>query len=360
MSPSIRVLYRSRADRAILGARKRRALAVALLLGIGLSCSTAPVEQATGQVRQGVLAADQGYWEEAEFRWLKSLAMSGDDARVLNNLAVRFEREGEFQRAKDHYDRALAAANPDERAYIERNVRQFQPLWDRVQSDDPEQEGQAPAAEPADPPADGEATGVTVLEILIAVPDQGPNLAGYDRILVGNFAPTEDSESDINGFAVTYLRRRITQRTFFETQDQLEMPLEPQRRGPQLLADPDYWVQRAAAARADLVLTGYIGLTTRADSTMVRERIRSPDGEVRTVARFQDSVVYKVDFDYALLRGEDGTRLLGGEIEAEQSFPADESLSEDEAVLETLEQLLPQVLDAVTPQRSEQSRYLIY
>ena len=93
---------------------------------------------------------------------------------------------------------------------------------------------------------------------------------------------------------------------------------------------------------------------------MVRERIRSPDGQVREVARFQDSVVYKVAFDYIVLRAEDGARLLEGSLEAEQSFPADEGIAESEAIFETLEELLPKLLDSVTPRRSEQSRYLIY
>ena len=71
-------------------------MVVALALGVGAACASAGVESPEGQVRKGVLAADQGYWEEAAFRWLKALTVAELDARALNNLAVRQEREGEF------------------------------------------------------------------------------------------------------------------------------------------------------------------------------------------------------------------------------------------------------------------------
>jgi len=108
------------------------------------------------------------------------------------------------------------------------------------------------------------------------------------------------------------------------------------------------------------VLTGTLGLTTEQESQMVRERIRSPTGEIREVARFQDVVTYRVTFDVIVLRGEDGERLLEKSLEADASFPVEEGASHSEAVFETLERLLPQLLDTITPRRSEQSRYLIY
>lgn len=341
------------------------ALAV-LLLSAGLACATGPVDRSTDQVRRGVEAADRGYWEEAEFRWLKALAISTNDARALNNLAVRAERQGEFEQAREQYQRALELAGPADRHYVEQNWEQFEPIWQRIrsgemdtESEDSEEDAEEPMEEAAASPAAAPA-GVNTVEILISVPDQGPNLAGYDRMLIGNFAPTEDSEININDFAVRYFRRRITQRTFFQTQDQIERPLPPELRGQGLLSDRDFWVAQAAEVEADLVLTGHIGLQTSEESRMVRERIRSPDGQVREVARFQDSVVYKVRLDYVVLRGEDGETLIEGAVEGEQSFPADESLDESEAVFEALEDLMPELLEAVTPERSEQSRYLIY
>ena len=333
-------------------------LAISFALISGVACSSTAVEGGNNQSREGVYAADQGYWEEAEFRWLKALAIANLNARALNNLAVRFERDGEFEDAKDYYDKALVAAAPAEHFYIQRNHRQFAPIWERIASGDME------TAEAVDLPLEefpvGEDPNVGVMEIIISVPDQGPNLAGYDRVLVGNFVPAEISESNINDFAVRYFRRRITQRTFYETQDQVEDPLDPTQRGEDVFADSEYWISRAEEARADLVLTGTIGLTTEEESQMLRERIRTPEGEVREVARFQDVVTYKVAFDVVVLRGEDGEKLLEKTLESDASFPVEAGTSHAEAVFETLERLLPQLLDTITPRRSEQSRYLIY
>ncbi len=333
-------------------------LAVVLTLISGIACSAAPVERGKNQSREGVYAADQGFWEEAEFRWRKALAIAQLNARALNDLAVRFEREGEFEDAKEHYDKALVAAGPAEKFYVERNYRQFAPVWERIASGDMEESDEADL--PLEEFPVGEDPNIGVLEIIISVPDQGPNLAGYDRLLVGNFIPAEDSESNINDFAVRYLRRRITQRTFYETQDQVENPIDPTRRGEGILQDSEFWIGRAADARADLVLTGTIGLSTEEESQMVRERIRTPEGEIREVARFQDVVTYRVVFDVVVLRGEDGEMLLEKTLEADASFPVEDGASHSEAVFETLERLLPQLLDTITPRRSEQSRYLIY
>lgn len=353
------------------------------LLSASLACASTPSGNASDQTRDGALAADQGFWEEAEFRWLKALAIGRRNARALNNLAVRAEREGEFEEAREHYDRALELASTPERFYVERNLAQFEPIWTRINngeigSADETPPGGAEEAEvsetgdstearmvllttdaPAAPAPDAGA-GVGSLEILIAVPDQGPNLAGFDRILVGNFVARENSETNLNDFAVRYFRRRITQRTFFETQDALTSAADPELRAANVFDNADYWIGEAADVQADLILTGELGLATKQESQMVRERIRSPDGEVREVARFQDNTVYSVVFDYVLLRGEDGERLLDGTLEAEQAFPAEEGIAQSEAVFETLELLLPKLLDTVTPRRSEQSRYLIY
>ncbi len=339
----------------------RASLAIVAILAVGIGCSTSPVERGKNQSREGVYAADQGYWEEAEFRWLKALAGAALDARAMNNLAVRAEREGEWDEAKEYYDKALVAATAAEHFYVERNHRQFEPIWERIESGSMEEvdDGEPMDLAVEDFPTETEAA-VGTLEIIISVPDQGPNLAGYSRLLVGNFVPRMESESDINDFAVQYFRRRITQRTFFETQDQLGRPLDPERRNESAFDDADYWVERAAEVEADLILTGAIGLTTTEESEMIRERIRSPDGEIREVARFQDVVTYAVNYDLVVLRGEDGERLLERSVEADASFPVEAGASTAEAIFETLERLLPQVLDSITPRRSEQSRYLLY
>ena len=253
--------------------------------------ASAPAKKGDNQTHAGVIAADQGYWEEAEFRWLKALAITQNNARALNDLAIRPERVGEFEAADRYYSRALKIATPAERSYIEQNYQQFAPILARISSSDAADDsaGSDPTAgstsaaavsmprEAADLPeltlADeqGEAlpSGLKVLEVLIAVPDQGPNLAGYDRILVGNFVPAPDSETNLNDFAVRYLRRRITQRTFFETQDRLESAMEPELRQSDVFDTQAYWVRAAADVRAARILPRTTGMNTRTESSSV-------------------------------------------------------------------------------------------
>lgn len=347
-------------------------LAAGVALVVVSACASTPVEKARDQTEAGVRAARQDFWEEAEFRWLKALAIEPGNARALNNLAVRHERLAQFADAKEYYERALEAAEGSAaREVIEDNYERFLPIWRRVESDevdaaaDAGDDGADAATDAATETADTGAadapppTGVNVHDVEIDVPgEDGPNLAGYQRLLIGNFIRREGSEANINDLAVQYFRRRITQRTYYQTQDQLGRPLE--RGDPGILDDGEMWAQRAADAGADLILTGALGLSTEEDSRMVRERVRSPDGEIREVARFRDSVVYTVHLDWLLLRGEDGRRLLEGSLEAERAFPADEGISDSEATVEVLEELLPQILDTITPSRTEQTRRLIY
>ena len=58
--------------------------------------------------------ASKGLWREALFRWRKVLRHRPDDPRLLNNVAVAFEATGEFEAAREHYERALALADAED------------------------------------------------------------------------------------------------------------------------------------------------------------------------------------------------------------------------------------------------------
>lgn len=70
------------------------------------------------ELKAGFDAAEQGLWREAAFRYNRALeksrAAGGEDPRVLNNLAVTAEASGEFARARELYERALALAPDDQ------------------------------------------------------------------------------------------------------------------------------------------------------------------------------------------------------------------------------------------------------
>ena len=80
----------------------------------------------------GVEAAKKGLWREAEFRWQKARKLSPGSARILNNLAVAQETQGNFEEADRLYREALRLlpSNDD----IQENYRLFTSFYDQYRS----------------------------------------------------------------------------------------------------------------------------------------------------------------------------------------------------------------------------------
>jgi Tfp pilus assembly protein PilF len=65
----------------------------------------------------------RGNWREAIFRWRRAIESGHDNARIHNNLAVAYERLGEFDAAAEEYEKALEHGG--EVRQIQENYRQF-------------------------------------------------------------------------------------------------------------------------------------------------------------------------------------------------------------------------------------------
>ncbi|MBD3413318.1 MAG: tetratricopeptide repeat protein [Candidatus Aminicenantes bacterium] len=76
------------------------------------------------QLQFGVEAAQYGLWDEAIFRWKKVLQFEPDSAAAHNNLAVAYEKKGEFEKAEKEYQKALQLNPKNEQ--IQANYRRFQ------------------------------------------------------------------------------------------------------------------------------------------------------------------------------------------------------------------------------------------
>lgn len=358
----------SRCSEPIAGAggSVRLLLAVAVLsfASVAVACASTPTTQDGGsrareareQCEDGVDAADAGRWEEAEFRWMKAVAIDPSAACGYNNLAVHYERDGDYDEAEEAYEKAMQVAAGDARAVVVAN-------WEKYQ------EGRMSERELAEARAAGEigaedaapGLGVMTYEITVSVPlAEGRYLADFERVLVGNFVVVEnDTGIDLNSLAVRYFRRRIVQRTFYQTVDLLDEPFDPTLPDPLLATD--MWADRASRTEADVVFSGRIGLTTTNESRVVTERIRTPSGEVTEVARFREMTGYQATVDLMLINGADGEVLILSEgLTGEREFAADEGVEEGDAIIETFEELLPEIVDALTPARREQTRNLIY
>ena len=316
------------------------------------SASAQDSDKAYDQCEDGVRAADAGRWEEAEFRWLKAIAIDPGVACSYNNLAVLYERDGEYERADENYRSALEHASGAERTDVLDNFASFRKarISDVVEG--------VPEEEFGVRETEGERRRGT-LPVIISVPEaEGRDLADYERILVGPFiVTTPQAPVPVGPRAVAYFRRRIVQRSFFQAVD---MPEGITSTAADPLTDAAMWRDIAEQSGADLIFTGRIGLETSTASRLVSEKIRAPNGEVTEVSRFRNIVQYDVTMHFALLRGEDGSILLEGDLEGSREFAADDEIPADDMYVETLEELLPQLLDAVTPRRVEQQRVLIY
>ncbi|MCK4666707.1 tetratricopeptide repeat protein [Candidatus Dependentiae bacterium] len=74
----------------------------------------------------GIKSAKKGYWKEAKFRWEKLVKEDPDDFIALNNLAVCYEVEEDFETAKEFYSRALELQPKNK--YIKINLEKVEAL----------------------------------------------------------------------------------------------------------------------------------------------------------------------------------------------------------------------------------------
>ena len=62
---------------------------------------------AKSQVEFGIDVAERGLWREAMFRWERAAELDPTYAAAFNNLAIAYEHEGQFAKARQAYERAL-------------------------------------------------------------------------------------------------------------------------------------------------------------------------------------------------------------------------------------------------------------
>ena len=87
------------------------ALRVAVLAAVAL-LSAYPVSadarnDAKQQVAFGINVAQRGLWREAIYRWEKAVEIDPTYAAAHNDLAIAYEHEGQLDKARKSYERAL-------------------------------------------------------------------------------------------------------------------------------------------------------------------------------------------------------------------------------------------------------------
>ena len=87
---------------------------------------------AKAQVEFGINVAQRGLWREAIYRWEKAVELDPTYAAAYNDLAIAYEHEGQLDKARKAYDKALELAPNN--AQIRQNYELFKEINDRTTS----------------------------------------------------------------------------------------------------------------------------------------------------------------------------------------------------------------------------------
>src|SRR5216684_1266005 len=107
--------------------------AIPALLAAIVSASPAFADarsDAKSQVAFGINVAQRGLWREAIYRWEKAVELDPSYAAAFNDLAIAYEHEGELDKARKAYDRALEL-DPNN-SQIRQNYELFKEINDRT------------------------------------------------------------------------------------------------------------------------------------------------------------------------------------------------------------------------------------
>jgi len=108
----------------------RFAIAICAALAFGVPLFADARSDAKAQVDFGISVAQRGLWREAIYRWEKAVEIDPTYAAAFNDLAVAYEHEGQLDKARQAYEKALAL-EPNN-TQIRQNYELFKEINDRT------------------------------------------------------------------------------------------------------------------------------------------------------------------------------------------------------------------------------------
>jgi Tfp pilus assembly protein PilF len=109
----------------------RRLLApLALVAALTAPLSADARSDAKKQVEFGINVAQRGLWREAIYRWERAAQIDPTYAAAHNNLAIAYEHEGDLEKARQAYEKAIELE--PENAFIKQNYELFREINDRT------------------------------------------------------------------------------------------------------------------------------------------------------------------------------------------------------------------------------------
>ena len=82
----------------------------------------------------GIAVAQRGLWREAIYRWERATQIDPTYAAAHNNLAIAYEHEGELDKARSAYEKAVEL-EPNN-SFIKLNYELFKEINDRTTRQD--------------------------------------------------------------------------------------------------------------------------------------------------------------------------------------------------------------------------------
>src|SRR5438874_12606772 len=108
---------------------------VAALVALVAAASAVPLyadprSDAKAQVAFGIDVAQKGLWREAIYRWEKATEIDPTYAAAYNDLAIGYEHEGQLDKARKAYEKALEL-DPNN-SQVRQNYELFKEINDRT------------------------------------------------------------------------------------------------------------------------------------------------------------------------------------------------------------------------------------
>ena len=124
---------------------RARIVAVALAV-VGAGAAAAPayasagatpasaIEDARSEAKEqtafGIKVAQNGLWKEAAYRWERAVQIDPTYAAAWNNLAIAYEQRGDFDKAREAYEKAVTLE--PENLMFRQNYDLFNEINDRA------------------------------------------------------------------------------------------------------------------------------------------------------------------------------------------------------------------------------------